>query len=139
MKVLLVLAIILTISFIFLFMTQNQKTKVCFDDYCFDAETATAIPDQIRGLSGRKSLEENQGMLFVYKNPKEISIWMKGMKFPLDIIWLGADKKVVYIEREAKPCDNNCQSIKIHAQYVLEVNTGSANSLAVGDQAKFEL
>ena len=47
-----------------------------------------------KGLSGRATLERNQGMLFLFTAPGVYGFWMKDMKFPIDIIWLN-DRKVV--------------------------------------------
>jgi uncharacterized membrane protein (UPF0127 family) len=48
-----------------------------------------ADPDARRqGLSGRASLAEDRGMLFAYRDRAERAYWMKGMRFPLDIVWI---------------------------------------------------
>lgn len=41
-----------------------------------------------RGLSGRESLAPYDGMLFIFPFAKPYAFVMRGMKFPLDIIWL---------------------------------------------------
>ena len=40
------------------------------------------------GLSGRSSLAENEGMLFIFDTPAVYEFWMKDMNFPLDFIWI---------------------------------------------------
>jgi uncharacterized membrane protein (UPF0127 family) len=52
------------------------------------AEVAAAPNARERGLSGRASLAEDRGMLFVYRDHRQRTFWMKGMRFPLDIIWI---------------------------------------------------
>src|SRR3989344_3235869 len=73
------------------------------------AETPEA---HARGLSGRQSLDEDQGMLFVFSkgSPAAPGFWMKDMNFPIDIIWLAPvesgnkkDLEVVYIKKNAHP------------------------------------
>ena len=61
--------------------------------------------DELRtqGLSGRKQLGENQGMLFVFEKPGRYGFWMKEMNFPIDIIWIGQDKNVIEIIHSVGP------------------------------------
>jgi len=56
-----------------------------------------------QGLSGRQSLNENEGMLFVFDSPGNYPFWMKDMNFPIDIIWLSEDGSVIYIKKNALP------------------------------------
>jgi uncharacterized membrane protein (UPF0127 family) len=106
-------------------------------------ELALTPREQEQGLSSRQGLAENTGMLFVFTNPGKYSFWMKDMNFPIDIIWLSEDLKVVYIKNNASPelypetygpgeNDGN-------AKYVLEVMSGFSdkNNLKVGDSALF--
>jgi uncharacterized membrane protein (UPF0127 family) len=41
-----------------------------------------------RGLSGRKSLAADEGMLFLFDRPDTFAFWMKEMLFPIDILWI---------------------------------------------------
>jgi uncharacterized protein len=52
------------------------------------AEIADDEAEHRRGLSGRADLPEDRGMLFVYPDSAVRTYWMKGMRFPLDIIWI---------------------------------------------------
>ncbi len=52
------------------------------------AELAVTPEEHTRGLSGRKSLAEGYGMLFVFRQPARPAFWMQGMQFPLDLIWI---------------------------------------------------
>jgi uncharacterized membrane protein (UPF0127 family) len=54
-----------------------------------------------RGLSGRSSLAPFDGMLFVFDEPS--TLWMKGMLFPLDIIWVSSKGHVADITEGAQP------------------------------------
>ena len=54
----------------------------------------STTPDaQSKGLAIRDSLNENEGMLFIFETPQKYSFWMKDMKFPIDIIWINQDGK----------------------------------------------
>ena len=48
-------------------------------------ELAITPEARAQGLSGRPSLSENEGVLFVFDKPDKYSFWMKNMNFPLDI------------------------------------------------------
>ena len=110
-------------------------------------ELALTQEEQKRGLSSRKELKENEGMLFIFNNSDKYSFWMKDMNFPIDIIWLappgagqGEDLHVVYIKKDTKP-ESFPEIFKPNenSQYVLEVISGFSekNNLKEGDKAEF--
>ncbi len=82
-------------------------------------------------------------MLFIFPKPSLTSFWMKGMRFPLDIIWLDADMRIINITVNATP---ESYPTTFHpdtdrlTSFVLEVNAGfcKANNLKVGDVIKIE-
>lgn len=96
-----------------------------------------------KGLSGRTSLQEDEGMLFVF-NAKDVkpAFWMKGMIMPIDIIWIN-DGKIIQIDAGAEPPSNlnvpdselKLYTPKAPIDYVLEVNSGFSQkkSFSVGD------
>lgn len=47
-----------------------------------------------QGLSGRASLAQDTGMLFIFETKQTPSFWMRGMNFGLDFIWI-KDKKII--------------------------------------------
>src|SRR6185369_7191082 len=65
-------------------------------------ELATMRAEQEKGLSGRSSLAPDEGMLFVFSGGAP-RFWMKDMNFPIDMIWIGEDLRVVYIKKDARP------------------------------------
>ena len=92
------------------------------------------------GLSFRTSLSENQGMLFVFEYPDTYGFWMKDMNFPIDMIWISEDKKIVSIRENALPESYpESYSPKDKSKYVLEVAAGFSdkNNLKEGDQVTF--
>ena len=118
--------------------------QVCFKDYCFKVELADRAEDRQRGLQFRSSLGNDQGMLFVFPVAAKHAFWMKDTLIPLDIIWMDLDKRVVFIEANAKPCKTApCASFvpSEDALYVLEINAGLAtlNGLQIGDPVNFSI
>ena len=94
---------------------------------CVQLEKADTVEARQRGLSGRQYLAPNSGMLFVFDNSDKQCMWMKDMKFNLDIVWLDADKKIVDLKENVKPesfPESFCSESP--ALYVIELNAGTA-------------
>jgi len=84
------------------------------------------------GLSYFKNLPQDQGMLFLYDKPGIYPFWMKGMNFPLDIIWLKSGQdggyRVIYVAENVLPSSYpNSINPKMDADAVLEINSGLAS------------
>ena len=100
-----------------------------------------------KGLSNIDSLPINEGMLFVFDQKGRYSFWMKDMKFPIDIIWIDENKKIVNISKNAIPepkkadKDLTKYDSSYDVKYVLEINAGlaGANNLQIGDLVNFSL
>ena len=103
-------------------------------------DLAITPDEQERGLSGRKTLKEDEGMLFVFEKTGKYPFWMRDMNFPIDIIWIGKDFRVVYIKKDAQPESYpETFGAEYDANFVLEVNSGFSekNNLKEGDYVKF--
>ncbi len=103
-------------------------------------DLALNLETQSQGLSGRKSLDNNKGMLFVFDQPDKYSFWMKDMFFPIDMIWISEDMKVIYIKKDARPeLYPEIYKPEENAKYILEVVSGFSekNNLRVGDTVQF--
>jgi uncharacterized membrane protein (UPF0127 family) len=105
-------------------------------------ELALTSKKKVRGLSEREFLAENQGMLFIFAQPALQAFWMKGMKFPIDFIWLREGVVVGVTENVPPPVagisENEFEIYRpeVPANMVLEVNAGWAarNNIQVGDR-----
>ena len=108
------------------------------------AELALTADQRAQGLMFRESLAPDRGMLFVFPEPSFHDFWMKNCRFPIDMIWLSADKKIVHIERAVPPCKADpCPSYGSlrRALYVIEVvaDFSSRENLRLGDVIQFDL
>ena len=103
-------------------------------------ELATTPSQQAIGLMYRKELGASAGMLFVFPDTVEHPFWMKNTVLPLDMIFLGDDRKVVGIVKDAVPFTTTPRTVGAPSRYVLEVNAGfsARHHVASGDQATFE-
>lgn len=66
------------------------------------AGLARTTEEKKQGLSGRPSLADNEGLLFLYENTSRPSYWMKDMLMPIDILWIN-EETLVGFEQNAQP------------------------------------
>jgi len=95
------------------YLFENKETKIAdmqnlagtnkIRGVPIDIEIADTDKERIKGLSGRKNLEENEGLLFVFDTEGYHGIWMKDMNFNIDIAWLDKNKKIIHIEKNVSP------------------------------------
>jgi uncharacterized membrane protein (UPF0127 family) len=103
----------------------------------YSLELALTPEDQAQGLMFRESLAERHGMLFVFPETAPHHFWMKNTMIPLDMIWLDASGKVLFVSADTPPCKADpCPTYGPDgpAQSVLEIAGGKAKAegVAVG-------
>lgn len=64
-------------------------------------------------------------MLFVYRTPRQISMWMHNTPLPLDMLFFRGGR-LLYIEHEAEPFTRTARGPFAPMDRVLEVNAGFA-------------
>jgi len=146
----------ITLFFIFLaliiltfFYSQKnlKRPKVSIGKVDIFVEIADTPEKQVKGLAGRKSLKENEGMLFLFPEEGYKTFWMKGMLIPIDIIWINKDQ-IVHIDENVLPPNTDTPNHKLNlftspypVDKVLEVHTGFSqkNGIKVGDKVLFRL
>jgi len=104
-----------------------------------DIEIADTDYETQTGLMYRDSMEDKQGMLFVFDKPAYHSFYMKNTKFSIDIIFIDSDLRIASFKERAKPLDERGLNSEVPVQYVLEVNAGLAEQwqLEVGDRISY--
>lgn len=92
------------------------------------------------GLMFRKQLDQDAGMIFVFKEPQHLQFWMKNTIISLDMIFADKDGKIVGIVRRAEPFSETPDTVDGDSQYVLEVNGGfcDRHGITPGDTLRFE-
>ncbi len=98
----------------------------------FDVMVARTKEEQERGLSGLSGLKDGEAMVFPYEVPDYYGFWMKDMMFPIDIVWLDGNLRVVSIERSVAP--ETYPKIffpSAPARFVAEFSAGTIDRLGV--------
>ena len=85
------------------------------------------------GLGARESYPAGRGMFFLFPTADQYGFWMKGMQFPIDIIFL-SQGRIVSIERSFQPTDSRVVTPPEPVDQVLEVNSGEADHLLPGNR-----
>ena len=103
---------------------ETENPKICCNNTCFNLETANTTESRQLWLMYRKSLSDDDWMLFIFEESWIHSFWMKNTLIPLAGIRLDSDLKIVDII-QMDPCKTEeCPSYKpkSEAKYVLEIN-----------------
>jgi uncharacterized membrane protein (UPF0127 family) len=150
------LLLLIGLSIYFFSPTQGKKVEVPFfpqkpsvsniqiNNTTFQAEVADTASKRSKGLGGRASLGETEGMLFIFDKADKHPFWMKGLSFPLDFVWIKDNKVIDILENIPSPkagqvdSDLPIYSSKVEADKVLEINAGSISKfgIKVGDEIK---
>ncbi len=104
-----------------------------------DIEVADKDSSRIKGLMYRKSMDENQGMLFIFPKEDYQSFWMKNTYISLDIIYVDSNKEIVKIYKNTIPRSLTSLPSEEKSQYVVEVNGGytDRHKIKEGDKINF--
>lgn len=142
----LVIGICLVLFGVFLIFRGLQKNTVTLGllaaaNGAIQIDVADTEASRVLGLSGRDSLSDDRGLLFVFDQPSEQHcFWMKDMKFTIDMVWFDENKQVIHTADNVSPQtypEVFCPGAP--AAYGLEVNSGRAAALGlyVGSSARF--
>ena len=156
-KKIFLLFLVLFLIVLFLFLTANktenngkngmlgdknmpERWSVIIKDTRISVDIADTPEKRTQGLSGRTVLGENEGMFFVFDAPGRFSFWMKDMNFPIDIIWIDDNFKIVDFTKNALPESfPTTFEPRTLALFVLETVAGWAdkNGIKMGDKVLF--
>ncbi len=105
------------------------------DQHRFIIEVAATDQQKANGLMGRTELGANQGMIFLFDPPQEVSMWMKNTLIPLDMIFVN-DKARIFRLRQGKPNDLTSLTSNGKAAAVIELPGGTVKKLniRIGDR-----
>jgi len=102
----------------------------------FVIELALSDAQMEQGLMFRHSLAPDAGMLFDFKTPTPMMMWMKNTFIPLDMLFLDARGRIIDIHERAVPLSTDTIAVKTPARYVIELNGGTVARVGIklGDQ-----
>lgn len=101
-----------------------------------DVEIARSAQEQEIGLMFRKALAPNRGMIFVYTNESVHTFWMKNTLIDLDMVFIGANKRVTSVAASVPKTTPETPDDQIprrggRGQYILEIPAGRAKALGI--------
>ena len=140
-KVFSIVALVLIIAGLLIFFHGTREIKsVVVGGKTFSVEVARTDMERERGLSLHVPLQNNQGMLFIFQKEDLYGFWMKDMLFPIDIVWIDQNLRIIHIERAIVP-ETYPKIFKAGAKslYVLEIPAGQSDIIKIktGDTVKF--
>ncbi len=103
------------------------------------AEVAKTETQRAKGLAGRKNMKENQGMLFIFEDADKRVFWMRGMKFPLDFIWIRGNE-IRDLSPDVPASYPSLLTPREEVDKVLEVNVGFIDKyhVKIGDKVSID-
>lgn len=99
--------------------------------HVFRVEVAQSEEEQAKGLMFRTAMGADEGMIFPMNPPRGAAFWMKNTVIPLDIVFIGADHRVLNIAANAVPYDLTPLPSAGRAAGVLELNGGRAAEIGL--------
>lgn len=100
--------------------------------HAFRVEVARSAAEWNKGLMFRTAMGANEGMIFVGRPPQPASFWMKNTVIPLDIVFVGTDKRILNIGANAVPYSLDPVPSIGPVIAVLELGGGRAAQLGIG-------
>lgn len=96
--------------------------KVEINDKEYNLKEATTTEEMQKGLMGVTELPEDEGMIFIYPEEKDLTFWMHETPIKLDIICVGED---LIVNQVTEGQANDDTPIKMYGKYVIELNANS--------------
>ncbi len=104
----------------------------------FSVAVADDNAERAQGLMHVESMPASRGMLFVYDREQPVAFWMKNTLIPLDMVFADAEGRVIKVHDNAVPGDLTGIPSDGPAQFVLEINGGTAESLGIAPGAEMQ-
>ena len=119
------------VALAFVFFTATKPIKLNLEK----VEVADSPEEMAKGYMGRTDICDKCGMLFVFTNPQKVEFWMKNTPTSLDLVMMTSNGTITDIHRGAEPnSENLLPSSSDNVAYVLEVKSGGASNLSVGQR-----
>ncbi|PNU03014.1 DUF192 domain-containing protein [Novosphingobium guangzhouense] len=118
---------------------RELKVKSANGTHAFRVEVAATFEQQEKGLMFRTEMGADEGMIFPNNPPRRAAFWMRNTVIPLDIIFIGTDRRILNIAANAVPYDETPLPSAGVTSGVLELNGGRAAQLGIkaGDKVSW--
>jgi uncharacterized protein len=126
-------------------LQQFAKSSLVIDSasgpHRFSIELAETPAQMEQGLMFRREMAPDAGMLFDYRTPSMAMMWMKNTLIPLDMLFVGADGRIVNIHERAVPESLDTIAAAAPVRAVIELNAGTCARLAIkpGDRVIYPI
>jgi len=97
----------------------------------FNVYIATSSQQRSQGLMYIRSMAADEGMLFIYSQPAQISMWMKNTLIPLDMLFIDSTSRISSIHENAVPYSEAIIESKDIVAGALELNGGAARRYGI--------
>lgn len=106
----------------------------------FTVEIAESSAQKSRGLMYRREMAADEGMLFLHRRDRVLTMWMANTFLPLDMLFIEADGRISRIEENTIPQSRETISSRQRVRAVLELNAGTTRKLGIteGDRVVYE-
>ncbi len=94
------------------------------------------LESRTNGLQGFRKLNKNEAALFVFDKLEEVTFWMGSVAYPIDIIFVGPNKKIIKVYRNRQPGSQDLYSSISKTKWVIETAAGSG--IKAGDRIRIE-
>jgi len=108
---------------------QGQEVRV-------RVEVAASAQERQQGLMHRKHLDPDAGMLFIYSFEDNHGFWMKDTYIPLDIIFIGNNRRIMGIAENTRPLSLESIKVDTPSKFILEVNAGFAKKHGIREGSR---
>jgi uncharacterized protein len=124
-------------------MQKYRHRQISIDGRKFDAIISDSFAKRMIGLMFRESIPKSSCMLFIFGGEGMQGIWMRNMRFAIDVIWLDGNCRIVGIEEDLQPCGSmfGCRTYypKSDAKYIIEMPAGSVSRNRIRKGSKISL
>jgi hypothetical protein len=113
------------------FATSELTVETAGEPHKFSIELALTDAQMEQGLMWRPVMPADHGMLFDFRAPTPVTMWMKNTLIPLDMLFLDPTGRIVDIHEHAVPHSTDIIAAKTPVRYVVELNGGTVARLGI--------
>jgi len=102
---------------------------------------AESNKERRQGLMHIEAMENDEGMLFIFDPGRNVSMWMRNTRMPLDMIFINKEGRIINIAKNTTPYSTKGISSGGSINWVLEINGGLSDRMNIknGDLVSFNL